>query len=99
MKSHWKVTLKRTANIYCPRFGEIAVERGFITAEQLKHALSEQVDNHFAHKTNRLLGEVLFHKGWMTIEQIEIVLNECCRHEKISREISRRRNNKKNAST
>ncbi len=94
MKSNWKVTLKKIAHIYLPRFGEIAVELGFITVEQLKEALSEQVDNYFAHKPSRLLGEIFLDKGWMTIKQIEIVLRKYVKHEKLSKETSKHRINK-----
>jgi hypothetical protein len=94
MKSNLKITLKKIAHIYCPRFGEIAVELGFITVEQLKEALSEQVDNYFVHKPFRLLGEIFLDKGWMTIKQIEIVLHKYVKHEKLSKGTSKRRTNK-----
>lgn len=61
---------------YCKRFGQIAVERGFITPKQLKEALSEQVDNDLAGKPHRVLGDILFEKAWMTARQVEIVLDE-----------------------
>ncbi len=61
---------------YCKRFGQIAVERGYITAGQLKEALSEQVDNDLAGKPHRALGDILFEKDWMTARQVESVLDE-----------------------
>ncbi len=61
---------------YCRRFGQVAVERGFITPEQLKQALAEQVDDDLANKPHRLLGEILFEKNWMTADQVEAVVNE-----------------------
>ncbi len=61
---------------YCKRFGQIAVERGYITPEQLKEALIVQVDNDLAGKPHRVLGDILFEKGWMTARQIESVLDE-----------------------
>ena len=61
---------------YCRRFGQAAVERGFITPEQLKEALTEQVDDDLANRQHRLLGDILFEKNWMTAKQIESVLNE-----------------------
>lgn len=90
MRGKWKVILKKTANIHCPRFGEIAVEMGYITPEQLKEALSEQVDNHFTYKPYKLIGEIFIHKGWMTMKQIEIVLYRCLRYEKLRETISKR---------
>lgn len=61
---------------YCRRFGQIAVERGIITPQQLKEALAEQVDNDLAGKPHRVLGDILFDKGWMTARQVESVLDE-----------------------
>lgn len=61
---------------YCKRFGQIAVERGFLTPGQLKEALAEQVDDDLARRHHRLLGEILFEKNWMTANQIESVLDE-----------------------
>lgn len=61
---------------YCRRFGQVAVERGFITPEQLKEALTEQVDDDLTRKRHRLLGDILLEKNFMTANQIEDVLNE-----------------------
>ena len=61
---------------YCRRFGQVAVEQGFVTPEQLKEALTEQVDDDLANKPHRLLGEILLEKKYMTANQIEAVLNE-----------------------
>jgi len=61
---------------YCRRFGQVAVERGFITPEQLREALTEQVDDDLTNRQHRLLGDILFEKNWMTAKQIESVLNE-----------------------
>jgi hypothetical protein len=93
MKSRSRITLKKAANLHCPRFGEIAVEMGFITAEQLKEALSEQVDNYFSHKPYRLIGAIFLKKGWMTMAQIEIVLHKYLKHVRVSRELSKSRKN------
>jgi hypothetical protein len=68
-------TRKRISEKYCPRFGQIAVEKGYITADQLKSALSIQVDENIAGVEHRLLGTILFEKDWMSSEQIEVVLN------------------------
>lgn len=61
---------------YCKRFGQIAAEKGYVTPEQLKEALSEQVDDDLANRPHRLLGAVFFMRNWMTAKQIETVLNE-----------------------
>ena len=61
---------------YSPRFGNIAVDKGFITPEQLKFALSEQVDDDLVKNTHRVIGSIFFDKGWMTYQEIESVLKE-----------------------
>ncbi len=52
------------------RFGKIAVDMEFITAEQLKEAITEQVEDDLADKPHRLIGIILFEHGWITKEQI-----------------------------
>ncbi len=61
---------------YCPRFGMIAVDKRFVTAEQLKIALVEQVEDVFSNKPHRFMGSILFEHGWITKKQIDIVVNE-----------------------
>jgi hypothetical protein len=61
---------------YCNRFGVIAVDKGFVTADQLKEALTDQADDNLSNRPHRLIGRIFFDKGWMTDEQIDIVLNE-----------------------
>jgi len=60
----------------CKRFGEIAVERGHVTNDQLKVALSEQVDDDLANRPHRNLGTIFSGKNWMTSKEIESVLYE-----------------------
>ena len=66
---------KKISNKYCPRFGQTAVELGFITVDRLKEALNIQVDDDIAGKGHRLLGSILFENDWMSSDDIEIVLN------------------------
>ncbi len=73
---------KEISKKYCKRFGCIAIEQGFITPEQLKEALAEQVDDEVSNKPHRVLGIILFEKGWLTSEQIETVLIELFKLEK-----------------
>ena len=61
---------------YCPRFAKLAADKGFISPEQAKMALSEQMDDDLSNKTHRLIGRILLEKGWITPHQIETVLNE-----------------------
>ena len=65
-------TLKKSL----PRFGKIAVDMGFVTAKQLDEALDAQADDDLSNKSHRLIGSIFFANGWMTKEQIDIVLNE-----------------------
>lgn len=58
------------------RFGKRSVKRGYITLAQLKEALCEQADDDVADRRHRLLGEILYEKGIMTLEQVESVLAE-----------------------
>jgi hypothetical protein len=67
---------KNPLSEYCKRFGQIATEKGYVTPEQLKEALSEQVDDDLANRPHRLLGAIFFMRNRMTAKQIETVLNE-----------------------
>ncbi len=58
-----------------PRFGMIAVDMGFVTAQQLKEVLTEQIEDDLSNRPHRLVGEMFFDRGWMTHDQIETVLN------------------------
>lgn len=72
---------KRVQNEYYPRSGHIAVMMGFITIEQLKDAINEQIDDDIAERPHRFIGEILFDKGWITKEQIDIILDELYKEE------------------
>jgi hypothetical protein len=65
---------KNFSNQYCPRFGEIAVNLEFITEDQLIKALVEQIEDDFNNSPRRLIGNILFENGWITNEQVDIVL-------------------------
>ena len=56
------------------RFGTIAVEKGFITIDQLMDALDVQVREDLSGKKHRLIGKILYDLGFLTIDQIERVL-------------------------
>lgn len=56
------------------RFGVVAVEKGFITPEQLFKALKIQVREDLERETHRLLGEILLEQDVMTQEQKDEVL-------------------------
>jgi hypothetical protein len=65
----------RIANT-CRRFASIAVDRGFITPEQAKFAIAQQIEEDLANKPHRVLGAILVDKGWITHESVEVVLSE-----------------------
>ena len=56
------------------RFGQVAVEKKFVTSAQVKQALLEQMDDNLAQKPHRQLGRILLEKGWMNAQQVEVVL-------------------------
>lgn len=60
---------------FCSRFGTIAVELKFISIEQLKQALDEQVEDDISGRPHRVLGAICFAHGWLEPEQIDLVLN------------------------
>ena len=66
--------LKLISKKYCPRFGQTAVEMGFISEARLKDALWCQIEEELSGHGHRLLGAVLFDKEWMTSDQIEQVM-------------------------
>ena len=63
---------------YAFRFGEIAVKMGFISVHQLRDALEEQISNepYIRLRPRRLIGDIFLERGIMTLNQIEIVLEE-----------------------
>jgi hypothetical protein len=56
------------------RFGTIAVEKGFVTKEQLAEALTIQVIEEIEQGRHRLIGTILHDKGYMTFSQVREVL-------------------------
>jgi hypothetical protein len=56
------------------RFGMIAVEMGFITAEQLHEAMMIQLEENFARMNHRLIGQILLENAYITSDQIREVL-------------------------
>jgi len=61
---------------FCRRFGAVAVRKGFVTLEQVKQAMSDQLEDDAAGREHRLLGSILYDHGYMTEDQIEMVLAE-----------------------
>ena len=67
---------KSTTSHYCKRFGAIAVDKGFVSPEDLKKALDIQDQEDLAGKEHRLVGFILFNLDLITADQIDEVLNE-----------------------
>jgi len=65
----------RMSDRNCRRFGQIAVEMGYVGEAQAREALCRQIDEDLAGKTHRLLGTILFDLEWMSSGQIEAVLD------------------------
>jgi hypothetical protein len=67
--------MKKLSKRYSPPFGKIAVDMGFITAEQLTEALAEQAEDSLSNRPHRFIGYILSEHGWIDNEQLGIVLN------------------------
>jgi len=65
-----------TANVevHDKRFGVIAVEKGFITKEQLFEAMKIQVEEDLSGKPHTLIGIILIKLGYLTREEADHVL-------------------------
>ena len=61
---------------YEKRFGIIAVEKGYITPEQLIEALTIQVREDIEQGFHRQIGEIFLNEDIMTADQIEEVVKE-----------------------
>ncbi len=57
------------------RFGVIALEKGFVTAEQVVDALKTQVEEDISLGTHRLIGRILLEKQIITLSQLDEVLS------------------------
>lgn len=60
---------------YEKQFGIIAIEKGFITSDELIEALKIQVKEDIEYETHRLIGEILLDQNFITAQQIQEVLN------------------------
>ena len=67
--------IKNLSKKYCPQFGKIAVEKRFVTAEQLTEALAEQAEDSLSNRPHKFIGYILSEHGWIDSEQLGIVLN------------------------
>lgn len=56
------------------RFGVVAVEKGFITLDQLVEAMTVQIIEETEGKKHRLIGQILLSLGYLTLPQINEVM-------------------------
>ena len=56
------------------RFGLIAIEKGFIKLDHLLEAMKIQIVEDVENTKHRLIGQILFEKGYLTGFQIDEVL-------------------------
>lgn len=71
-----KSKFEKEVSKLCRRFGTIAVKRGFVSADQVKEAFLEQLDDDLNGRNHRLIGTILSEKELMTWAQIDRVLKE-----------------------
>ena len=57
------------------RFGMIAIEKGYITKEQLIDALREQVEEEVKWGTHRFIGAILVEKKVIDLKQLKTVIS------------------------
>ncbi|MDH4264178.1 MAG: hypothetical protein OEW45_00950 [Deltaproteobacteria bacterium] len=57
------------------RFGVLAVEKGFVTADQVIEALKIQVMEDIEKGQHRLIGRILLEQGLITLSQIDDLLD------------------------
>ena len=63
-----------TVEVHDKRFGVIAVEKKFITKEQLFEAMKIQVEEDLSGKPHSLIGIILIKLGYLTKEEADHVL-------------------------
>ena len=65
---------KMSVEKFDKRFGVVAVEKGFITPEQLIEAMKIQIMEEIENSKHQLIGEILWDKGYLTKLQVNEVL-------------------------
>jgi aspartate 1-decarboxylase len=56
------------------RFGSVAIDKGFITLENLIEAMKIQILENLDGSDHRLIGQILWEEGYIKTEQINEVL-------------------------
>ncbi len=69
------ISMSENVEQYQKRYGNIAIENGFITSEQLIEALNIQVTDEINGVGHRLIGVILIGLGYISLEQDLEVFN------------------------
>jgi len=56
------------------RFGVVAIEKGFIGMDQLLEVLKVQIEEEMDQGIHRVIGSILVEMGYMSLSQIEEIL-------------------------
>jgi hypothetical protein len=62
------------------RFGTIAINKGYITKDQLIRALTIQANENIEEGKHRLLGQILLGEGFLSAEQVDDILDTLNNH-------------------
>jgi hypothetical protein len=62
------------------RFGTIAINKGYITKDQLIRALTIQANENIEEGKHRQLGQILLGEGFLSAEQVDDVLDTLNNH-------------------
>jgi len=58
-------------------FGVVAIEKGFISMDQLLEGLEIQIDEEIERGEHRVIGAILVEKGYMNLSQVQETLESC----------------------
>jgi len=59
------------------RFGVVAIEKGFISRDQLLEGFGIQIDEEIEEGVCRVIGAILLEKGYMNLSQVQETLELC----------------------
>jgi hypothetical protein len=57
-------------------FGAVAIEKGFISMDQLLEGLEIQAEEEIEQGISRVIGAILVEKGYMNLSQVQEVLED-----------------------
>jgi len=56
------------------RFGAVAIQKGFITLDQLLEAMKVQIIEDLENVEHRLIGQILWERGYISADEIKEVI-------------------------